>query len=225
MWWKEWARPFDDESIVSGMGPELLLLLLPLAACMGIFWIILRFSSARITNQHRILAERFDLEFSQLPATMGGFVRPEPTVYGAYRGREISFSAPGKGLKGSRQIESLLKLELRDRRLKVQMAPTGLLGGLRQRDSGGLSRWKSGDEGFDRAVDVRTSHGEVLNGVLTEERRTWLADRFKRSKASLYVGDGTIAYAKLGLIGDEATRLQFEEMVEFLCDFAESLEG
>lgn len=207
------------------MGPELFLLIIPLVACLAIFWISLKISSARIATQHRLLADRFELEFDQPPTKAGGFVRPEPTVYGHYRGREISFSAPGKGLKGSRQIESLLKLELRDREIRAQMAPTGLLGGLSQRDSGKQRRWKSGDESFDQAVDVRTNHAVTLAAALTDERRTWLAWTLKRSRVTLYLGDGTIAYAKLGLISNEATRLKFEEAVELLCDFAEAIEG
>lgn len=207
------------------MGPELFLLIIPLAACLGIFWVALKFSSAKIATQHRLLAERFGLEFNQPPTKVGGFVRPEPTVYGHYRGREMSFSAPGKGLKGSRQIESLLKLELKDRELRAQMAPTGLLGSLSQRDSGGQSRWKSGDGVFDQAVDVRTNHAMTLAAALTDECRTWLAANLKKSKFTLYVGDGTIAFAKLGLIAEDATRLKFEEAVELLCDFAEAVEG
>ena len=207
------------------MGPELLLLLLPLAACLGIFWIILKFSSARITSQYRLLAERFGLELDQPPPRAGGFVRPDPSLYGHYRGREVSFSAPGKGLKGTRQTESVLKVELKDRTLRAQLAPTGLLGGLSQRDSGGQSRWKSGDASFDQAVDVRANHAATLAEVLTDERRSWLAGQLKKSKASLYIGDGTIAYAKLGLIADAGTRQMFEEVVEHLCDFAEAVEG
>ncbi|BCX49610.1 hypothetical protein HAHE_35180 [Haloferula helveola] len=207
------------------MGPESLLLILPVAGCLGIFWIILKFSSSRIATQYRLLAERFGLELDQPPVKMGGFVRPDPSLHGEYRGREVSFSAPGKGLKGTRQIESLVKLELKDRRLRAQMAPAGLLGGLRQRDSGGKGRWKSGDEAFDEAVDVRTGNPAILQEVLTDERRKWLASALKKSKATLYIGDGAIAWAKLGLIADEATRLRFEEVVEFFCDFAEAVEG
>lgn len=207
------------------MGPELLLLLLPLAACLGIFWILLKFSAAKITGQHRLLAERFGLELDQAPPRAGGFVRPDPSLYGHHRGREISFSAPGKGLKGTRQTESVLKVELKDRTLRAQMAPSGLLGGLSQRDSGGQSRWKSGDASFDQAVDVRANHAATLTGVLTDERRSWLTGNLKKTKASIYIGEGTIAYAKIGLIADAGTREMFEEVVEFLCDFAEAVEG
>lgn len=206
------------------MGAEILRLLVPLALCLGIFWVILKASSARIANQHRLLAERFGLEIDQPPPKMGGFIRTDPSLYGRYRGRELSFSAPGKGLKGSRQIESLVKLELRDRTLRAQMTPKGLLRSFGQR-AGGLARWMSGDEAFDQAVDVRADHSRILEAVLTVERRARLAEHLRKSKATLYIGDGTIAYAKLGLIADEATRRQAEEVVEFLCDLAEAVEG
>lgn len=207
------------------MEPKLLLLVLPFAGCLGLFWLILKFSSGRITTQYRQLAERFGLELEQPEPRMAGFIRPEPSLYGHYRGREVSFSAPGKGLKGTRQMESVLKLELRNPTLSGQLAPSGLLGGLRQRDSGGQGRWKSGDSGFDQTVDVRTNSPERLSEALTDERRSWLAAHLKKAKATIYLGDGTIAYARLGLIADEATRGQFEDAVEFFCDLAEALES
>ncbi len=204
-------------------------LILLFIACIAGFWIILKFSSGRISAQYRLLAERFDLELDQPPARFGGFVRKDPAAYGQYRGREISFSAPGKGIKGSRQSESVLKLELRNRRLTAQLAPAGFLGGLSQRDHNtgkqGRTRWKSGDETFDQAVDIRTNDPSTLAAALTDEKRAWLAGNLKRSKASIYIGDGVIAYAKLGLIADDATRQKFEETVEFLCEFAETAEG
>ena len=196
---------------------------LALVSCAVVFWLILKYSSEKITKQYRTLADRFGLELEQAPPKMGGFVRPEPTVYGTYREREISFSAPGKGLKGSRQIETVLKVELKNQQLKGQFSVSGLLG-LGQRDHGGQARWQSGDEAFDTVVDARTDHGEQFAKVLTEERRHQLAEILKTSKATLYIAKGTMAYVKLGLIANEATRQGFEEVIEFLCDFAEAVE-
>ena len=51
------------------------------------------------------------------------------------------------------------------------------------------------------------------------------ASNLKKSKATLYIGGGNLAYAKLGLIADEATRKDFEAAAEFLCDLAESAEA
>jgi hypothetical protein len=210
--------------LFQGMGSEILMVVGLLVASIAIYWVILKHSSGMIATQHRLLAERFGLELEQPPAKMRGFVRPEPSVYGHYRGREISFSAPGKGIKNTRQIESLLKVELKDKTLRAQLATTGLLGGLRQRDGDSQVRWKSGDETFDKAVDVRTNQGATLADVLTDERRAWLAVTLKNSKATIYIGDGIIAFAKLGLIADEATRQNSEAAVEFLCDLAEAIE-
>lgn len=199
-------------------------LILALVGCAVVFWLILKFSSEKITNQYRALSERYGLELEQLPPQMGGFIRPEPSAYGVYREREISFSAPGKGLKGSRQIESVMKVELKDRTLMGQISLSGLLG-LGQRDHGGQARWQSGDEAFDSTVDVRTDHGDVFAATLTDERRHQLAKILKASKATLYIAKGRMAYAKLGLIANDATRQGFEEVVEFLCDFAEAVEN
>ncbi|MGJ8726657.1 MAG: hypothetical protein ACSHYB_19080 [Roseibacillus sp.] len=199
-------------------------LILALVGCAALFWFVLKLSSEKIAKQYRMLSTRFGLELEELPPQMGGFVRPEPSAYGMYREREISFSAPGKGLKGSRQTESVLKVELKNQTLQGQISVSGLLG-LGQRDHGGQARWQSGDEAFDAAVDLRTDHGDSFAKILTKERQQQLATILKASKATLYIAKGTMAYVKVGLIANDATRQDFEEVVDFLCDFADAAEN
>lgn len=207
------------------MGSEIVFIIALIVAVGAIYWIILKSSAEKIAGQYTLLAESLELELNQPETKMGGFIRPEPSVYGNYRGREISISVPGKGLQNTRQVESVLKLEIKNNSLSAQLTAAGPLGGLRQRDSGGQARWKSGDEAFDRAVDVRTNQGEALDALLTNDRRAWLATTLKKSKATLYIGGGNLAYARLGLIGNEATRQDFETATEFLCDLAETVES
>ena len=207
------------------MGFEIIFIIALIIAVALVYWVVLKSSAEKIAAQYQLLAKRFELELNQPDVKMGGFIRPEPSVYGNYRDREISISVPGKGLQNTRQIESLLKLELKGSQISAQLTAAGLLGGLRQRDSGGQRRWKSGDERFDQTVDVRTDHGGALTALLTEERRMWLTSNLKRSKATLYIGGDNLAYAKIGLIADETIRKDFEEAAEFLCDLAESVEA
>jgi hypothetical protein len=206
------------------MGPEITFVFALVVAVAAIFWIILKTSAAKIAAQYQAISQKFELELDQPPARMAGFMRPEPSVFGSYRGREISISAPGKGLQNTRQVESLLKIELKNSQFSAQLTATGLLGGLKQRDSGGQARWKSGDASFDNAVDVRTNQGDTLTTLLTEERRHYLANNLKKTKATLYIGGDNLAYAKLGLIADEKSRLAFESAIEFLCELAEDIE-
>lgn len=208
------------------MDLKLLYLIFPLVACLAIFWCALKFSSSKITSQYRLLAERFRLGLDQTPPRMAGFVRPDPSIYGQYRDREVSFSAPGIGYKGTRQTESVLKLELRDNRIKANIAPAGGLGKLVMGKSGkAKTKWESGDIGFDQKVSVNTNNPATFERALTDGMRIRLSDHLKQSKATIYVENGTIAYAKMGLIGNESTRKIFEEAVEFLCDFAEKIEA
>ena len=207
------------------MESEIISIIALIIAVAAVYWVVLKCAAEKIATQYQLLAERFGLELNQSAVKMGGFIRPEPSVYGNYRDREISISVPGKGLQNTRQIESVLKLELKGSLLSAQLTAAGLLGGLRQRDSGGQRRWKSGDEAFDSTVDVRTDQGEALASLLTEERRRWLTGTLKKSKATLYIGGGNLAYARLGLIANEATRKDFEAAAEFLCDLAESVEA
>jgi len=188
------------------------------------FWIILKKSSEKISVQYDALAQSLGLEREQPAPKLGGFIRPEPSVYGSHRGRELSISVPGKGLQNTRQVETVLKVQVKNKALKAQLTAAGPLGGLRQRDSGGQARWKSGNASFDNAVDVRTNQGDVLKNYLDEPRMLWLASRLKKTKATLYIGEGNLAYVRLGLIGNESIRKDFEAAIEFLCDLAETLE-
>ena len=207
------------------MGSKIIFIIALIIAVAVVYWVVLKSSAEKIATQYQLLAARFELALNQSAAKMKGFIRPEPSVYGSYRGREMSISVPGKGLQNTRQIESVLKLELKGSLLSAQLTTTGPLGSLRQRDSRGQARWKSGDERFDQTVDVRTDHGGALATLLTEERRMWLTSNLKRSKATLYIGGDNLAYAKIGLIANEATRKDFEAAAEFLCDLAESIEA
>lgn len=207
------------------MGAVIVFVFALVVAVVAIYWIILKNSAEKIATQYQQLAERFDLELNQPEPKMGGLIRPEPSVYGNYRNCEISISVPGKGFQSTRQVESVLKVSINNNELNAQLTATSLLAGMSQRDSDGQKRWKSGDQAFDRAIDARTNQGDVLSVLLTKERRAWLIRTLKRSKATLYIGGNTLAYAKLGLIGNEATRQDFEAAIEFLCDLAETVEA
>lgn len=191
----------------------------------ALFWFMLRGSSAKIAAQYRILAEKFDLELTVPDAKMGGFVRPEPFVHGHYKGRELSVSAPGKGLQNTRQSETVLKLELRDQQLQLQLTEAGFLSKMQQRDSGQKNRWMSGDAAFDAAFDVRTNDGVRLAMLLGEEGLREFQRVFQGSKAMLYVRNGVIAVSVLGLMADEKSRSFIEDAIRLLCDFAEFDEG
>ncbi|MGB0408909.1 MAG: hypothetical protein ACPGIC_02830 [Opitutales bacterium] len=200
-------------------------LIVLVAAIAALYWIVLRNAAEKIATQYRSLSEAYGLELNEPAPAMGGLIRPEPSVYGVYAGRELSISVPGKGLQNTRQIETVLKLELKVKDFSAQIAPAGLLGGFRQRDSGGQARWKSGHAAFDAAVDVRSNSPDQLDRCIGSMQRDWLAATLKRSKGSIYIGEGVMAYAELGLIANEATRQRFENVVRFFQDFAETIES
>lgn len=190
-----------------------------------LYWMILRNSSEKIASQYGVLAEKLDLELNQPEPVMGGFIRPEPSLYGQFSGRELSISVPGKGLQNTRQIETVLKLELKDRKFSAQLTGTGLLGGMRQRDSKGMDRWKSDNSDFDSAVDARTNDAAKLHQILSEGAQKSLIGLFKKGKGSIYIGEGVIVYAELGLIADDAVRQRFESVLELFLLLAEAIES
>jgi hypothetical protein len=202
--------------------PFVLLLVIAVAL---LYWVALRHAANRIATQYTRLAEALGLELNQPEPVMAGFIRPEPSVHGHHEGREISLSVPGKGLQNTRQIETVLKVELKHNRFAAQIVPNGVFGGLRQRDSRGMQRWKSGDEEFDQAWDLRTAPGQAVAQVFNSEIRNALVREMGKKKGSLYIGSGTIAYAELGLISDAATRERFEQLLRVLFELAEAIEA
>jgi hypothetical protein len=196
-----------------------------LASVVLLYWFLLKRSSSRILEQYERLAKRFDLELTAPDVLLFGFVRPEPFLHGNYREREVSLSAPGKGLQNTRQTETVLKLSVADKGLRLQMTGSGLLSGMSQRDSGEKVRWLSGDTAFDGALDVRTNDGVRLAMLLAPEVRQALRGLLDARGASLYLGNGVLAFACSGLLADEASRIRFEDTMEVLCNFGELLEG
>lgn len=207
------------------MGAQIAFVVVLVIGIAVLFWFILKTSSQRIAAQYQQLSERFGLELTIPEPKMGGFVRAEPFVHGDYRGREMSISAPGKGLQNTRQSETVLKLSLKDDALQVQITEAGLLGGMRQRDSGQKDRWMSGDREFDAALDVRTNDGVRLAMFLDVEVQRALLGLLKGSKATIYIRKGVMAVSVLGMVADDTSREFFEQATEFLCDFAEVAES
>ena len=190
-----------------------------------LYWFLLRRSTGRILDQYELLAERLGLDLTAPDSLLFGFVRPEPFLHGRYRNREISISAPGKGLQNTRQTETVLKLSVDDGGLRLQITGSGLLSGMSQRDSGEKKRWLSGDPDFDSAMDLRTNDGVRLAMVLAPEVQKALQKLLSGSGASLYLGNGVFAFTCPGLIANEASRERFEAAAEMLCNFGELLEG
>jgi hypothetical protein len=190
-----------------------------------LYWIVLRNSAEKIEKQFSLMAEAYNLEHNQPDPVMAGFIRPEPSLYGKLNDRELSLSVPGKGLQNTRQIETVLKLELSDKKFAAQLTGTGLLGGFRQRDSRGMARWKSGDASFDASVDVRTNDTDHLTAVFSKEKLQSIAALLKQAKGSIYIGGGVIAYAELGLIANDTVRTRFESVLELFQSLAEAIEA
>ncbi|MEC8190145.1 MAG: hypothetical protein VX033_03080, partial [Verrucomicrobiota bacterium] len=144
---------------------------------------------------------------------------------GDYRGRELSISAPSKGIQNTRQTETVIKLSLKNLGgFTVQMTTNGMLGSLRQRGSKQKKRWLSGDANFDQVVDVRTNDGVRLAMHLDVTGQRAIASLLVGTRATIYLGQGTLAFTELGLIAKDHQRERFEQAVEILCDFAEILE-
>ena len=191
----------------------------------ALFWFMVRQSSEKIVRQYRQIAQQLQLELTEPTPQLAGFIRAEPFVHGEYRLREISISVPGKGLQNTRQIETVIKVKVDDESFTWQITAAGLLGGLRQRDSGSKQRWLSGDSVFDAAIDVRTNDDVQFARIFHSDRLALLTKALKGSKATIALRGGVLSFAEFGLIAEDAKRERFLEMAELICDLAEAVEG
>lgn len=195
------------------------------AGIAGLYWLVLKNSAEKIAKQYAALAETYELELNEPEPAMGGFIRPEPSVYGRVKGREASISAPGKGLQNTRQIETVLKLEVNDNKFAAQLTGSGLLGSFRQRDGRGMERWQSGNQTFDAAIDIRTNDPEKLNHLLSEDLQKSLVSILKKGKGSIYIGSRVMAYTELGLIANDSVRERFESVLSLFLKCADAIES
>ena len=71
---------------------------------------------------------------------------------------------------------------------------------------------------------MRTNDGVRLAMHLDVTGQRAIASLLVGTRATIYLGQGTLAFTELGLIAKEHQRERFEQAVEILCDFAEILE-
>lgn len=201
------------------------LILAMVVLAVATYWLILLYASQKIVEQYRALAKILGIDLNEPRPVMGGLIRPEPSLYGHFDGREISISVPGKGLQNTRQNETVLKVRFNDPRFRAQVVAGGFLGGLKQRDARGLKRWNSGDPSFDSTWDLRAAPQQPTGQVFDAAVRERIAALLQAGKGSLYIGGSVIAYAEIGLISKESTRQRFETAVALAADLAETIEN
>lgn len=189
-----------------------------------LFWFLLKRSSEQIHHQYKQMGARFALELTAPDPGFFGFVRPEPFLHGKYQGRELSISAPGKGLQNTRQTETVLKIALKNTDLELEIAGAGLISRMGQRGNRNRKRWYSGDPAFDAALDVRTNDGVRLAGRWAPQMQQMLQELLVKSSARLYLGNGVMALTRPGLLANDEGREYFESAVEGLALLAEFLE-
>lgn len=194
-------------------------------ALAAVYWIIVRSASVKIVKQYEKLANKLRIKLTRSDPQLLGFIRPEPFVHGVYFNRAISISAPGKGLQNTRQIETVLKVEVADKKIQWQMTAKGPLSSVRQRDSAGMERWQSKNNIFDLSIDVRTNEAARLSRILHDDRLAQIVSVLKGSKSSIYLGEGKMVYTRLGLIANDKEREHFQKVVELFCGLAEVIEG
>lgn len=186
----------------------------------ALFWWGLRSAASRIEGQYSTLSRELGLELTVPEAKLYGFVRPEPSLYGTFKGHEVSVSAPGVGLQKTRQSETVLKIGINKQPLVAQIVSAGMFARLQQRGSSGLRRIsREGD-----TVDIRASEARNRDLLIAAPFHAWLSEDLPASKASVYIGEISLAYVHPGLLSNVQIRTQIATAAEQLTNLAIQLD-
>jgi len=169
---------------------------------------------AKLVAQFRQLGEKYDLELTIPEATMGGLYRRSPTLYGRYRGHELSIYPKGYGMDNTRQTETAVRISTRaDQSLHLTLAKRNFSGKLGQ--IGRLNEVKTGEPAFDELYSLRSNDAEQAKDIFNESHRAQLNKEWPKSDSFLTLQDGIITHLRFGLPYDDASREEIEAMVDF----------
>ncbi|MBC2595552.1 hypothetical protein H5P28_14895 [Ruficoccus amylovorans] len=173
--------------------------------------------------QMRQLGETLGLELTVPPASMLGLYRRNPTLYGRFRGREISIFPKGYGLDNTRQTDIAIRVATRaPSKLRFTVARQKALAKLGQ--VGRLKYTPTGDPDFDREFSIRSNDPEKVASFFGRERQRVFETEWVEGNGFLELSDGTLTYLEFGLPYDESKRLVLEHMAVRCCDLAEELD-
>ena len=177
----------------------------------------------KLEAQMRVLGEKFGLELTVPEATVLGLYRRNPTLYGRYRGREISIAPKGYGLDNTRQTDMAIKVATRaPSGLRFTMAKQKALAKLGQ--VGRLKYTPTGDTEFDRLFSIRSSDPEALTAFFGRERQRVFEKDWAAGNGFLELKGSALTYLEFGLPYDDQKRVVIEHMTERVCDLAEELD-
>lgn len=168
----------------------------------------------KLVAQFRRMGEKYELELTVPEATMGGLYRRSPTLYGRYRGHELSIFPKGYGLDNTRQTDTAVRVSTRvDQKLHLTLAKRNISGKLGQ--IGRLKEVKTGDAAFDEAFSLRSNDPEQAVEIFDEKRRAALQREWPHSDSFFTLQDGIITHLRFGLPYEDDARQEIEAMVDF----------
>lgn len=190
-----------------------------------IFWFLVRKGAMRSSEHFEALAEQFSLQLTTGEPRMFGFIRPEPFVHGTYRGREVSIAAGGRGLQGTREVETVIKIAAKTGNFRLQMTRSGRLAKMKQRDAGKDKPFKTGLPDFDGPFDLRGNRAPETARLLTPDMRQRMLEALSGSTGTLYLRNDMGVFVEYGLITSEEQRLKAAQRLDLLIDMAEGVEA
>ncbi|MGE9294161.1 MAG: hypothetical protein ACQKBW_11150 [Puniceicoccales bacterium] len=177
----------------------------------------------KLEAQMRVLSEKLGLELTVPEASMFGIYRRNPTLYGRYRGREMSIAPKGYGLDNTRQTDIAIRVATRaPESLSFTLVRQKVLSKLGQ--IGRLKYTPTGDSEFDRLYSIRSNAPESTAEFFNRERRRSVEKEWGRGNGFLELHKGTLIYLEFGLPYTDEKRALVEHMTECCCDLAEELD-
>jgi len=174
---------------------------------------------------YETLARDLSLELTTGTPKLWGFIRPEPFVHGHYRGREVSIAAGGRGLQGTREVETVIKVGGKTGNFRLQVTRSGKLAKMKQRDAGKDKPFKTGLLEFDQHFDLRGNRAPETSRLLNKEIREQMLACLAGSTGTLYLRNDMAVFVEYGLLTSEARRLKTVTRLELLINMLEAIEA
>ncbi|MEO0795613.1 MAG: hypothetical protein AAFX93_10640 [Verrucomicrobiota bacterium] len=176
----------------------------------------------KLVEQFRILADKFDLELTIPEATMYGLYRRNPTLYGRFKGHEISIFPKGYGLDNTRQTDIAIRVSTKAKPdFQFTLAQRNLTGRLGQ--LGRLKEAQTGDQRFEAKYSLRSNSPDEAVALINDQWRSRVEGEWIGIEGFLSLHDGVITFLQVGLPYQSQAREQVERMVEFCVALSDEL--
>lgn len=220
------AKAFSsNQLIIMEDGWILLGVMLLLLVGTGIAAIIFNLRlSQKVIDQFKELGGRYNLEITIPKRSMGGLYQRNPTLYGKYKGREMSIYPRGYGMDNTRQTDIAVRLITKaPKDFSITFAKRNALAKLGQ--IARLKACETGDEEFDKVFSLRSNNPGAAKALFADDLKKQLFASWSAESGFLVLRDRTLTYEELGLPRTDEDRKHIEVIAELCLEIADEVDA